>query len=77
MALYSPYFTRWKMELVKNKSHFDFSMSLQEESAPFGDDAGVVAWAVVEPVETSTGCLSPCWRRALDYCIPEKTYEHD
>lgn len=43
MALYSPYFMRWKMKPVQNKFHLDFFASPQEEFA------SVVAWAVVEP----------------------------
>lgn len=43
MALYSPYFMRWKMKPVKNKFQPDFSVSLQEEFAPYRGQAGVVA----------------------------------
>ena len=33
MALYSPYFMRWKMKPLKNEFYVDFSVNLQEEFA--------------------------------------------
>ena len=58
MALYSPLFTQWKMKLVKNELHLDFPVSLQEGFAPSaplrGSSTGMMARAVVEPVETSS-----------------------
>jgi hypothetical protein len=46
MALYSPYFMRWKMKPVKNKFHLVFSVNLQDEFA------GVVARVESLPVLT-------------------------
>jgi len=62
MALYSPFFMRWKMMPIKSRFHIDFPVSLQEEFA------GVVARAVVEPgrdIESLRGRMGESARQAL------------
>ena len=66
MALYSPYFTRWKMKTRKIESCVVPPLSLQEEFASYRGQAGVVSSLSRHRVPARGGCRRARGRRRVE-----------